>query len=208
MQKSSAEIAFDLQQGLYAQQVSRRDSIRSTLAVPLAIIGFAAFGLNGLRTSLTLSWDTEVLQILSFLALTCGAFAGFFMIWGISHARRFDYKSVVPVPEVAEFVRQEQEMVSDLKPRITDLDQIKTLSREAAWKALSEEYESRTMELESRNSQNLGVQEEMLFRLLIGLGFLVLAIMLITAASLLADYQSTQTAGLLNSQSTAATFPS
>lgn len=187
MSRSLAEIEFELKRELYTQQVTRRDAVRSTLAVPLAIVSFAAFGFNGLRLSLSLEWSLPILQFLSAAGLAMALLSGFFFIWALRCGFRFDYNPVIPQPEITDLEQQERNVIDDLKPRDFGLDEIQRLSRDATWKALSREYDLRTRELDARNTANLDIQSEMLVRLLIGLGLLIAAIVLFNVVAVLSS---------------------
>lgn len=191
MAKSLEEIECDLRRELYAQQVARRDSVRSTIAVPLAILGFAAFGFNGLTLTAYLDWSHPALQFLSFAALAMTAFAVFFFLWALSTATRLRYNPRNPLPEVFDLAEQEKEILDDLRHIYRDPAELQSRGRAGTWEAVNAEYGARTAELERISSQNLDVQEEMLNRLLFGLGCLILSIVLYQSVRLLAEHYFT-----------------
>lgn len=188
MAKSLEEIECDLRRELHAQQTTRRDSVRSTIAVPLAILGFAAFGFNGLATTALFTAAHPVLAFLSGFALALSLFAVFFFLWALAAGARLKYNPRTPLPQVFDLPRQEREIFEDLKARYTDRSEMQRRGRAAIWVALSDEYSARTEELERLNEHNLDIQAEMLQRLLFGLGCLILAIVLYISARLLMQY--------------------
>lgn len=188
MSKTLEEIECDLRRELYAQQTTRRDSVRSTIAVPLAILGFAAFGFNGLATTALFDAAHPALSFLSAFALATSVFAVFFFLWALAAATRIKYNPRTPLPEVFDLPKQERDIFADLRMRYSDTAEIARRGRAATWSALSAEYGARTEELERLNEHNLDTQAEMLQRLLFGLGCLILAIVLYISVRLLAQY--------------------
>ena len=188
MSKSLEEIECDLRRDLYAQQAARRDAVRSTIAVPLAILGFAAFGFNGLTATALFSSEQPVLAFLSAFALAGSVFAVFFFLWALSAGTRLRYNPRTPQPQIFNLPQQEKDIFADLQKRYSDPAEIQRRGRAAIWKALSREYARRTSDLERMNEANLDTQAEMLTRLLFGLGCLILSIVLYIMVRLLMQY--------------------
>lgn len=192
MDKSIEEIECDLRRELYAQQVSRRDTVRSTIGLPLAILGFAAFGFNGLALSAFVELSIPFFAFFSALALFTTALSVFFFLSAISIGHKLSYNPVAPLPEIFDLSAQEQ----DLRRDFTDLvghepDEAQEFARAAMWGAISTEYQERTKDLENISNRNLDTQAEMLHRLLAGLGLLIFSIVLYQSLRLLAQYYGT-----------------
>jgi hypothetical protein len=183
--KPAAEIEFELRREAWNQQVARRDTVRSTLAVPLAVMGFAAVGFNGLAANARPNWDEPVLAVLSVLGLALAAFSVLMFLCAVWKALSFDYKAVVPLPEAQDLDQQEKELVRDLKTLDYGLDEIRSLSRAGVWKALNASYGAAAQKLTALNDDNLRIQGQMLRFILAGLAMLLCSILMFATLHIL-----------------------
>lgn len=199
MSKTLYEHEADLHREAYAQQVSRREAIRGTLSVPLAVLGFSAFGMNGLAANAVLGLASP-LQItllaaaVLFLLAALGAFgrALYLAVW------RFDYSMVQPLPAVEDLSQQATLLSEQLRREEVALDAIRALSEQGAWQALGAEYAEKARDLNSRNDDNLDVQKALLRAILLGIGALLLSILLFAGLRLAMEAQGTALPDTLN----------
>jgi hypothetical protein len=174
-----AQIEFS--QKLYDHQIARRDSIRTTLGVPLAVLSFAAFGFGALATQFRVAFETEILAALFFLLAYC-TLVGFLMfLASIVLIFRIDYPSRVALPRVLDLEAQRSDMEQTLGNVPLQAGDRAQKIEDAVLNGIHEEFVDKASQLEKKNDHNLSLQQIMLRRLMVGLGCLITAIVLTIA---------------------------
>ncbi len=183
-QIDALKFQVDALQKKYTSELSRREAVRSSLAVPIAVLSFAAFGfaalantadwLDGTLTALTLS---VLVLMLSALATICLVTA----IFQTGYARPTSGSVGASVFEITGSIEKIQSELVDSGFSIRDARKLAAVS---ALKTLSEEYEVSTRELIAENRAGLERQQNILRLAVSGFGMLILAIALSTGMKL------------------------
>lgn len=178
MTKPIEEYEADLLRESWSQQVTRRDSIRGTLAVPIAAIGFAAFGFNGLAGNASVNWAGGFGVYLTVAGLLLAlASALSFLVALINVVFRFDFSSTHPEPRIEDLDKREMKVSKQLYDAGYRAERIPELARKGAFDALNLEYRDRITWLRRINDANLKVQKYALWAILVGLALLIFSIL-------------------------------
>ncbi len=179
-QIEALKFQVDALQKKYASELSRRESVRSSLAVPIAVLSFAAFGFAALANSA--NWLDASLATLtvSVLVLFLSVMATACLITAIfqTGSARLTSKSVGA--SVFEITGSIEKIQGELVASGFEVRAARELAAVSALKTLSEEYEIATQELVSENRASLERQQNILRLAVSGFGMLILAIALST----------------------------
>lgn len=163
---------------LYDQQISRRDTIRTTLGVPLTALSFAAFGFGALASQISIQiitpWVTAILFAVAFYAvcaLMC-FLSSVHLIWKI------DYSSYVALPDVFDTDEQRARISEAIKTIPYAPAQRKAVVEEAIQEGVRAEFIAQANKLSLKNDKNLEIQSRMLRTIVKGLGCLIFSIFL------------------------------
>lgn len=171
---------FEIQsaQTRYEFEITRRDSIRSSIAIPIAALSFAAFGFGTVVRSLIFSTGSNAQAYLSFMALVLTISSLFFLLSAISVFRRMDYADMGPWPEALDVHTQYEAIYEELVQAGFVHNSAKQAANNAAWGYAKTSFKDAADWQEVRNAQNLHSQQDMLSYFLWGVGCLLSALAL------------------------------
>lgn len=170
----------DALQKKYGSELNRRESVRASLAVPIAVLSFAAFGFASLAA--TAVWvDTSVSAVtLSTLVLMLAVAATFLLFSAIFHVGQVRLTSPAPDANVLEFADYADSMKQELIAEGSSVRDAHELSIVGALTYLSTEYDFCTDALVAENRTNLQRQQIALSCAAPGVGCLILALSIST----------------------------
>lgn len=171
----------------FESEASRRDSVRSSMAIPLAAMSFAAFGFGAIVRNLIFAPDTPMLQYLSFWGLALALAALFLFISALTVFRKIDYVGYHPYPEALDVETQYDEMRRELANEGLSPREADEIANRSAWEFARDSYMEAAVAQERKNHANLTYQSHMLSYLLWGLGCLICALAVTGVVQLLKD---------------------
>jgi len=177
----SLQFQVEAIQKKYLQELSRRESVRSSLAVPIAILSFAAFGFVALANTAVWLTYSPLTVVLSFGVLLLFGTAVVLLISAVVAIGDFEITSSVPEPYVLEFADTAEVIKKELVEGGTGPKQANNIAVISALGTLSDEYAYCTEELLDENARNLEAQQFVMRRAVPGFGMLILAVALATS---------------------------
>lgn len=164
----------------YLSELSRRESVRASLAVPVAVLSFAAFGFAALANNAVWLDDGLTTRVLTVLTIALTALAATLLFAAIIQLAQARFASRASSAKVLNFVRTADDIRAELEAGDVRPDDAENMSMIAALESMSAEYAGRTKALKVENDRNLSVQEEVLSTAIPGFGLLILAVVLST----------------------------
>ena len=182
----SLELQLDAAQKLYADEASRRDAVRGAIAVPLAVLGFSAFGFGALLTHFELSRASFSAHMLSAGVVGLSFASAVAYALAICALYRIDYVGAAAYLELTDIADQEADLVRLIERR-EGFSGARALgeARQIALRGASEEYRDRATRQRDLNAANLRLQKTAFRCLLVGVGALLGALVLTGAIDLL-----------------------
>ena len=173
----------------YLSELSRRESVRASLAVPVAVLSFAAFGFAELANN-AIWLDTGLAtRLLSTLTAALTVLAALLLFAAILQLAQVRFTSRASGAKVLNFVSTADAIRDELKTDGLPGNTVETLSMMSALEAMSGEYAGRTKELKVENDRNLNLQENILAVAIPGFGFLILAVAIATGLKIASNAQ-------------------
>lgn len=170
----------------YLSELGRRESVRASLAVPVAVLSFAAFGFAALANNAVWLDTSLTTRMLTVVTVGLTGLAATLLFAAIIHLAQAGFASRATSAKVLNFVPTADDIKAELEADEVPPEVAGQMSMVAALESMSAEYASRTKALKVENDRNLKVQEAVLSMAIPGFGLLILAVVLSTGLKIAA----------------------
>lgn len=166
----------------YLAEVSRKETVRNSLALPIAVLSFASFGFAALAN--TASWRNHTMAdlLISCTVLLLAVFAGALFVRAVILLSQIALNPIAPEPLVLQFSKNADRLESGLLNAGLDPVIAREEAISAALEEVCTEYSGCSDDLHSQNNRLLESQTDLLKTISIGLGMLILAILISTVS--------------------------